>query len=179
MLLERYYDESLAQASYLIGCERTREAIVIDPNVLERYEGAAYRTRMRIKYVTETHIHADYLSGSRQLAKEHDATLLLSGHGGADWSYADKPGDRVRIIKDGDSIAVGNVRLDVMHVPGHTPEHIVFLVTDTVVSDKPMGIVSGDFLFVGDVGRPDLLEKAAKVAGTMESSARQLYQSLQ
>jgi len=179
MLLERYYDDTLAQASYLIACEATGEAIVIDPNVVERYEATLKSRRLRLRYVTETHIHADYLSGSRQLAKAHRAGLLLSSHGGADWSYAGTEGNTVRPLRDGDSINVGNIRLDVLHTPGHTPEHICFLVTDTPASDKPMGLVSGDFLFVGDVGRPDLLERAARVAGTMEHSARDLYRSLQ
>ena len=85
MLLERYYDDSLAQASYLIGCEATGEAIVIDANRdIERYSRAAASHRMRIRYVTETHIHADFLSGSRDLARATRATLLLSDHGGED-----------------------------------------------------------------------------------------------
>lgn len=174
MLLERYYDEALAQASYLIGCEQTGVAIVIDPNPLERY---VTLRRMRIRFVAETHIHADFLSGSRELAREHQATLLLSGHGGDDWSY--RNADGARLVRDGDAITVGKVRLDVVHTPGHTPEHISLLVTDTAVGDRPMGLISGDFLFVGDVGRPDLLERAAKVQGSMERAARQLYNSLQ
>jgi len=178
MLLERYYDDSLAQASYLIGCERAREAIVIDPNVLETYESALRRHRMKIRYVTETHIHADFLSGARALTREHKATLLLSSHGGKDWTYSTSPTDSVRLIKDGDSILVGMVRIDVIHTPGHTPEHVSFFVTDLAAGDRAMGLVSGDFLFVGDVGRPDLLEKAAKVRGTMASSARALFASL-
>jgi hydroxyacylglutathione hydrolase len=179
MLLERYYDDALAQASYLIGCERTRQAIVIDPNRdVERYARAAAGRRMRITFVTETHIHADFLSGSRALASAARATLLLSDHGGADWSYRFAAADAARLVRDGETITVGAVRLDVLHTPGHTPEHICFLVTDTAAGDRPMGIVSGDFLFVGDVGRPDLLERAANVAGSMEGAARDLFASL-
>jgi hydroxyacylglutathione hydrolase len=177
MLLERYYDDSLAQASYLIGCERSGEAIVIDPSFVSVH--GARRHRMTVRYVTETHIHADFLSGAREMAKRERATLLLSAHGGTDWSYKTATDDTCRLIRDGDSIQVGMVRLDVMHTPGHTPEHIAFLVTDLANGDKPLGLISGDFVFVGDVGRPDLLEKAAKVAGTMESSAKELYSSLQ
>jgi hydroxyacylglutathione hydrolase len=177
MLLERYYDDSLAQASYLLGCERTREAIVIDPNATTSY--ASTRMRMRIKYVTETHIHADFLSWSRDLAAEEGAELLLSGHGGTEWSYKTDGAVKTRLLHDGDVITVGKLRLEVLHTPGHTPEHLCFVVTDTATGDRPMGIVSGDFLFVGDVGRPDLLEKAAKVSGSMEDSARALYRSLQ
>lgn len=179
MLLERYYDESLAQASYLIGCERTGEAIVIDANRdVERYARAAAAHRMRIRYVTETHIHADYLSGSRDLARATRASLLLSDHGGADWSYRFAAAEDAQLVRDGESITVGKVKLDVWHTPGHTPEHIVFLVTDMAVGPQPMGMISGDFVFVGDVGRPDLLERAARVEGTMEASAKQLFASL-
>jgi hydroxyacylglutathione hydrolase len=182
MLLERYYDESLAQASYLIGCERTREAIVIDPNRdVERYLRAAEARRMRIAFVAETHIHADYLSGAVQLAAmaPEKPLLLLSAYGGEDWSYRYATAAGARLVRDGETLVVGEVRVRVMHTPGHTPEHISFVVTDTATSDRPLGLVSGDFLFVGDVGRPDLLEKAANVAGTMEGSARELYRSLQ
>lgn len=179
MLLERYYDDSLAQASYLIACEATREAIVIDPNPITPYESLP-RLRVQIKYVTETHIHADFFSGSRDLAAANRAELLFSGHGGSDWSYKidSGGGPRARLIRDGDTIMVGKVKIDVLHTPGHTPEHLSFVVTDTAAGDRPMGIITGDFVFVGDVGRPDLLEKAAKVKGTMESSARDLFRSL-
>ena len=129
MLLERYYDDALAQASYLIGCEACGEAIVVDPNRdIDRYVRAAAARKLRITSVTETHIHADFLSGSRELAAATKATLLLSAHGGESWSYGFTEG--VRLVRDGDSIAIGNVRLDVRHTPGHTPEHIAFIVTD-------------------------------------------------
>ena len=179
MLLERYYDESLAQASYLIGCERTREAIIVDPNRdIDRYSRAAAAHRMRVRYVTETHVHADYLSGSRDLSRASGAELLLSGHGGADWSYGFAADAGARLLRDGDRIVLGKVRIDVLHTPGHTPEHIAFLVTDTATSDRAMGMLTGDFIFVGDVGRPDLLERAANVQGSMATAARQLYASL-
>lgn len=179
MLLERYYDESLAQASYLIGCERAREAIVIDPNRdVEAYVRAAAARRVQIRYVTETHIHADFLSGARELAETTGATLLLSSHGGADWSYRYPAEEQPRLVSGGDTIDVGSVRLSARHTPGHTPEHLALLVTDTATGERPIGLVSGDFLFVGDVGRPDLLERAANMAGTMERAARALYASL-
>jgi hydroxyacylglutathione hydrolase len=178
MLLERYYDDSLAQAGYLIACEQSREAIVIDANRdVDRYIDAAAARRLTIRYVTETHIHADFLSGARALASVARAELLLSGYGGADWSYR-YPADAARLLRDGESLLLGKVRLTVLHTPGHTPEHICFLVTDTAVGDQPLGLVSGDFLFVGDVGRPDLLERSARALGTMEQSARELYASL-
>lgn len=179
MLLERYYDDSLAQASYLVGCERSREAVIVDANRdIDRYTRAAAAHRMRIRYVTETHIHADYLSGSRDLARATGAELLLSSHGGGDWSYQFAAGSGARLVRDGDAITIGRVRLDVLHTPGHTPEHVAFLVTDTAASDHAMGMLTGDFIFVGDVGRPDLLERAANVQGSMASAARQLYASL-
>lgn len=179
MLLERYYDESLAQASYLIACERTREAIIVDPNRdIDGYARAAAAHRMRLRYVTETHIHADYLSGSRDLARASGGELLLSAHGGADWSYRFAGDVGARLLRDGDAIMLGKVRLDVLHTPGHTPEHIAFLVTDTATSDRAVGMLTGDFIFVGDVGRPDLLERAANVPGSMATAAHDLYASL-
>lgn len=179
MLLERYYDESLAQAGYLIGCERSGDAIVIDAGRdTERYLRGASAHRMRIRYVTETHVHADFLSGSRDLARAARATLVLSDHGAPDWTYGFAAADNARLVRDGESIEVGTVALQVMHTPGHTPEHISFLVTDRAAGTQPMGMLSGDFLFVGDVGRPDLLERAAGAAGNMEQSARQMAESL-
>ena len=179
MFLKRFYDEPLAQASYLIGCAVTGEAIVIDPNRdVQPYLDAAKAENLRITHVTETHIHADFVSGARELAARSKAQLFLSAEGGKDWQYAFAKSDGAALLRDGDQIKVGNVRLDVMHTPGHTPEHISFLVTDTASASAPMGIVSGDFVFVGDVGRPDLLEKAAKVANTMDAAARTLFKSL-
>jgi hydroxyacylglutathione hydrolase len=179
MLLKRFYDDGLAQASYLVGSERTGEALVIDPlRDLEPYLAAAADEELRITHVTETHIHADFLSGARDLVKRTGARLLLSAEGGADWQYHFAPDERAELLRDGDSFTIGEIRVDVRHTPGHTPEHLVFLVTDGAVADRPLGIFTGDFIFVGDVGRPDLLERAAHVAGTMESSARALFQSL-
>jgi hydroxyacylglutathione hydrolase len=179
MLLERYYDDSLAQASYLIACEQRRESIIVDPNRdIERYTRAAAARRLKIRFVTETHVHADFLSGARELAAAAGAELLLSAHGGPEWTYRFVGEAGVRLVRHGDLIALGKVRLRVVHTPGHTPEHIALLVTDTAVGDQPIGLLSGDFLFVGDVGRPDLLERSARALGTMEQSARQLYASL-
>ena len=180
MFLQRFYHEGLAQASYLIGCERTGQAIVIDPNRdLDIYLRAASAKALQITHVTETHIHADYVSGSRDLAQRTHAQLLLSGEGGPDWQYAFAAESHAKLVRDGDVIRVGLVELRVLHTPGHTPEHLTFVVTDTPTSPHPMGAVTGDFIFVGDVGRPDLLERAAGVAGTMQANAKQLYASLQ
>jgi len=180
MFLKRFYDDGLAQASYLIGCAVTGEAIVIDANRdIAQYLDAAAAEKLRVTHVTETHIHADYVSGSRELARAAGAKLFLSAEGGRDWQYAFAKEEGATLLRDGDEIRVGNIRIKAMHTPGHTPEHLSFLVTDTAGADAPMGIVSGDFVFVGDVGRPDLLERAAKVAGTMEEGARQLFRSLE
>ncbi len=180
MLLKRFYDDKLAQASYMIGCQVTGEAIVIDPHRdTDMYLRAAQDEGLEISYVSETHIHADYLSGSRQLAKRTSAELVLSGDGDATWQYGFAEEDGARVVHDGDRITLGNVTIEVLHTPGHTPEHISFMVTDGVASSEPMGLLTGDFIFVGDVGRPDLLETAAGFAGTTEASARVLYESLQ
>jgi hydroxyacylglutathione hydrolase len=179
VFIRRFYDEPLAQASYLIGCERAGEAVVIDANRdTDQYRAAAREKDVRITHVTETHIHADYLSGSRQLARETGARLLLSAEGGEAWQYAFARDDGATLLHEGDRFEVGAVRVDVMHTPGHTPEHLTFLITDAAATDTPLGALTGDFIFVGDVGRPDLLERAARVGGTMEASARELYRSL-
>jgi hydroxyacylglutathione hydrolase len=180
MFFQRFYDRPLAQASYMIGCQRTGEAVVVDPNRdVQQYLDTAAKEGLRITHVTETHIHADFVSGSRELAGRTGAQLLLSDEGDADWKYAFAPQNGARLLKDGEHVMVGNIRLDVLHTPGHTPEHVSFVVTDTPAASGPWGILTGDFVFVGDVGRPDLLEKAAGHAGTMEASARTLFHSLQ
>ncbi|HEY8470612.1 MAG TPA: MBL fold metallo-hydrolase, partial [Longimicrobiales bacterium] len=153
MYLKRFYDEKLAQASYLVGCAATGEALVVDANRdVQQYIDEADAHGMRITHVTETHIHADYVSGSRELAARTGAKLYLSDEGGEDWKYAFAEEAGAVLLEDGDSFMVGNIRIDVMHTPGHTPEHISFLVTDTAAADRPMGVFTGDFVFVGDVG---------------------------
>ncbi|HTK06203.1 MAG TPA: rhodanese-like domain-containing protein [Ktedonobacteraceae bacterium] len=180
MLLRPFYDESLAQASYIIGCQATGEALVIDPNrFLDQYIELAKRKDLRITAVTETHIHADFVSGSRELAQRTGAQLYLSDMGPAAWKYAYASEAGAILLKDKDTFMVGNIQVQALHTPGHTPEHVSFLITDTAAADEPIGLFTGDFLFVGDVGRPDLLERAAGVLGTMELGARQLFHSIQ
>jgi hydroxyacylglutathione hydrolase len=180
LILKRFYDDFLAQASFLIGCERTREAIVIDPNRnSQQYLEAAEAQRLRIVKVAETHIHADFLSGCAELAAAAGAEMCVSGEGGKEWSYSLPSNLKSRVLRNGDTLAVGTLKFEMVHTPGHTPEHIVFLVTDTTVSGKPLGAFTGDFIFAGDVGRPDLLEKAAGVSGTMRAGAAQLFKSVQ
>ncbi len=175
MYFQHVYEKGLAQASYFIGCQATGDAIVIDPKRdIDTYLEIAEREKMTITKIAETHIHADFLSGSRELQMATGAELLLSDEGGADWQYQFEHTG----LKDGDIFKVGNLKLEVMHTPGHTPEHISFLLTDTAASSAPIMIFTGDFVFVGDVGRPDLLEKAAGIRGTQEKGARDMFQSL-
>jgi hydroxyacylglutathione hydrolase len=180
MIVKRFYDEKLAQASYLIGCAATGEALVVDANRdVDQYLKMAEAEGVRITHVTETHIHADYVSGSRELAGRTGAQLYLSDEGDEDWKYLFAVEAGATLVREGDHFEVGNIRIDVVHTPGHTPEHISFLVTDGAAADRPIGALTGDFVFVGDVGRPDLLEKAAKVEGTMVAGARTLFRSLE
>lgn len=180
MLLKYFYDESLAQASYLIGCAKTGEAMVIDPmRDVEPYLDVAQKHGLRITHVTETHIHADFVSGLRELAARTGATMYVSDMGDAAWKYAFADQPDVIPVRDGDRWMVGNIRVEVIHTPGHTPEHLAFMITDTAAADEPIGVFTGDFLFVGDVGRPDLLEEAAGMAGTKEPGARRQFHSVQ
>lgn len=175
MFFEHIYDETLAQGSYFIACQATGEAIVIDAKRdIDTYLEIASRKNFKIKYVVETHIHADYLAGTRELAFVTGAKMYLSGEGGEGWSY-EFPHEPLR---DGDVIDVGNLKLEVLHTPGHTPESISFLLTDCPATDQPSMIFTGDFVFVGDVGRPDLLEEAAGIEGTAKQGAHQMWNSL-
>jgi hydroxyacylglutathione hydrolase len=175
MLFTRIYDDDLAQVSYFIGCQATGEAAVVDPRRdIAVYLDEAEKNGMKITAVTETHIHADYLSGSRELAAATGATLYLSDEGDADWKY----GFEGEKLYDGDEIRVGNVTLRAIHTPGHTPEHLSFLVTDGATTDEPGFILTGDFVFVGDLGRPDLLDEAAGGKDTRFVGARQMFASL-
>jgi hydroxyacylglutathione hydrolase len=180
MLLKRIFDDKLAQASYLVASQHEKVALVVDPNRdISQYIRAAAEAGVRITDVTETHIHADFVSGARDLAARTGARLHLSSSGTESWRYAFAAESKANLLTDGSSFMVGMVRIDVIHTPGHTPEHLTFLVTDTEVADEPMGAITGDFIFVGDVGRPDLLERAAGVGGTKEPAARDLFKSLQ
>ena len=179
MLFKRFYDENLAQASYLIACERTREGILVDPNIdIGQYTRAASAERIRITHVTETHIHADLVSGARALADATGAALHLSSQGGKEWGYTSDALGRAHPLRDGSEISVGSVRVRVAHTPGHTPEHLTFFISDLDRGDDPVGALTGDFIFVGDVGRPDLLERAVGARGIMERSAAELHRSI-
>ncbi|KIC89618.1 rhodanese-like domain-containing protein [Flavihumibacter sp. ZG627] len=175
MFFQHIYDKSLAQASYFIGCQKAGVAAVIDAKRdVDTYLEIAKQNNMKITHIFETHIHADFLAGSRELAALTGADMYLSAEGGEGWEYefAHKP------LKDGDVVMVGNLKIEVIHTPGHTPESISFLLTDTPASDEPVMLFTGDFVFVGDIGRPDLLEKAAGMKGTQDVGAHQMFNSI-
>jgi hydroxyacylglutathione hydrolase len=146
-------------------------AIVIDPRRdIDVYSEFALTNDLTITHILETHIHADYASGARELAHATGAEFLASTHDvGEDFSYRFPHRD----IRDGESIDVGDVRITALHTPGHTPEHLSFVVHELTRSREPMALMSGDFVFVGSLGRPDLLGEAAK-----QRLAGQLYDSL-
>ncbi|MFE7631308.1 rhodanese-like domain-containing protein [Kocuria sp. NPDC057446] len=175
MLIERIYDEDLAQAGYVIGCQRTGQALVVDARRdIDVYRDLAARNGMQITAVTETHIHADYLSGTRELAAATGADIHVSGEGGEDWQYEFEAAR----LHDGDEIRIGNIVVTAVHTPGHTPEHLSFLVTDGAFADAPGYLLTGDFVFSGDLGRPDLLDEAAGGVDTRFLGAKQMFASL-
>lgn len=179
MLLKYFYDQSLAHASYLVGCQKTNEAIVIDAGRdVQQYLIAASNAGLKIVAAAETHIHADFVAGSRELAARTGARLFLSDEGPPEWKYEYASQYEHQLLKDGDEFYVGRVKFTTLHTPGHTPEHICFLLTDEGGgADQPMGLFSGDFVFVNALGRPDLLETAAGITGSAEEGARSLFQS--
>ena len=176
MLLRQIYDEDLAHAAWLLGCQRTGEAIIFDPaRDIDRYLELADSHGMKISAVAETHVHADFLSGAQAMAEATGATLYLSAHGGEAWTARWIEPYRNVMLRHDDVFRVGGIQFTARHTPGHTPEHISYVVTDIGGgADEPFGILSGDFVFVGDLGRPDLLERAAGHEGVMERSAKEL-----
>ncbi len=175
MFFELVYDKSLAQASYVIGCQAGGIAAVIDPKRdVDTYLQIAKANNMKITHIFETHIHADFLSGARELAALTGAEMYLSDEGDENWKY-EFPHNK---IKGGDNVKLGNLNFEVIHTPGHTPESVSFLLTDKPASSEPVMLFTGDFVFVGDVGRPDLLEQAAGLVGTQDIGAAQMYDSL-
>ncbi len=173
MLLHQRFIPGLAIASYIVADDTSGEAAVIDPTRdVEAYIQFANDHDLHIRHIIETHVHADFVSGAKELkARLHDEpTIHCSSYGGPDWTqpYPDQ------YVKEGDTVEFGNVRLGFLHTPGHTPEHISPLLYDTSRStETPWVMFSGDFLFVGDVGRPDLLGAEA-----MKELAHELYLSV-
>jgi hydroxyacylglutathione hydrolase len=166
MYFKQFYLGCLAHASYLIGSDG--EAVVVDPQRdVEQYVDEANAQHLKIKHVIETHLHADFVSGHRELAERTGAEIVFSKHAGAAFPH--------RAVTDGDEILIGKVKLRILETPGHTPESMCILVTDTQASDQPQKILTGDTLFIGDVGRPDL---AGSKGYTPQMMAAMMYDTL-
>jgi glyoxylase-like metal-dependent hydrolase (beta-lactamase superfamily II)/rhodanese-related sulfurtransferase len=165
MYFKQFYLNCLAHASYLIGSDG--EAAVVDPQRdVDQYIEDAEARGLRIKYVIETHLHADFVSGHRELAARTGAEIVFGEKAGASFPH--------RAVRDGDELNVGSVRLRMTETPGHTPESICVLVSDKA-SDEPQKVLTGDTLFIGDVGRPDL---AGAKGYTKEMMAAMMYDTL-
>lgn len=166
MYFKQFYLGCLAHASYLIGSEGV--AAVVDPQRdVDGYLAEAENAGLKIEYVIETHLHADFVSGHRELAARTGAEIVFGEKAGATFPH--------RAVKDGEEIRVGKVVLRFMETPGHTPESVSVIVIDTEVSAEPQKVLTGDTLFIGDVGRPDL---AGAKGYTPETMAGMLYESL-
>jgi glyoxylase-like metal-dependent hydrolase (beta-lactamase superfamily II)/rhodanese-related sulfurtransferase len=154
MYIEQFFIEGLGCASYLVGCEAHRIAAVVDPDRdIGKYLDAARSRGGTITHIIETHLHADHVSGNTDLAQQTGAEIYL--HEAAQAEFPHRP------LQTGQQLWLGNVRLDVLHTPGHTPESITLLVSDTTRGQEPWLALTGDTLFVGDVGRPDLVGSGA------------------
>ena len=169
MILEQHYLGCLAQASYLIGDERTREAAIVDPRRdVDEYLEVLQRNGLELKWVLLTHLHADFVAGHLELAQRTGCGIALAQSAGAEFEH--------RGLSEGDAIALGDVRIEVVETPGHTPEGLTYLVYGPGDDPgAPHAALTGDTLFVGDVGRPDL---AASTGTTADELAGQLYDSL-
>ncbi len=165
MYLQQFFIDGLGCASYIVGCESAGVAAVIDPDRdVQKYLDVAQAHGLRITHVIETHLHADHVSGNSDLAEQTGADIYVHEAANAEFEY--------QPLVDGDMLTLGNVRLQVVHTPGHTPESITLLVADKMRSDETWMALTGDTLFVGDVGRPDLvgIEAARDLAGHMHET---------
>lgn len=168
MIIDQFYLQCLAQASYLVADERTKTAAIIDPRRdVDIYLAEAAARGLDIRHVILTHFHADFVSGHLELQERTGATIHLGARGVAD--YAFEP------LAEGDVIELGDARLEVLETPGHTPEGISLVAKDSAKGDDPIAVFTGDALFVGDVGRPDLM---ASKGVTAHELAGWLYDSL-
>ena len=166
MYFKQFYLACLAHASYLIGADG--EAAVVDPQRdVDQYIEEAAAQNLKIKYIIETHLHADFVSGHRELAARTGAEIVFGEKAGATFPH--------RAVKDGDELSVGGVKLEILETPGHTPESICVLVTDAENADEPKKILTGDTLFIGDIGRPDL---AGGKGYTPQKMASMMYDTL-
>lgn len=165
MYTQQFFVEGLGCASYIVGCEAEGVAAVIDPDRnVQKYLEAADARGLKITHIIETHLHADHVSGNTDLAARSGADIYLHEASGAEFNH--------KSLQDGEIIALGNIRLKVVHTPGHTPESITLLVSDTTRAEEPWLALTGDTLFVGDIGRPDLVgaEAANGLAADMYTS---------
>lgn len=162
MFTQQFFVDGLACASYLVGCEAKGVAAVVDPDRdIRKYIEAARERGVTITHIIETHLHADHVSGNTELAARTGADIYIHEASGAEYAH--------KSLKHDDIVEAGNVRIRVMHTPGHTPESITLLVSDTTRAEEPWLALTGDTLFVGDIGRPDLvgIEAARQLAGDM------------
>jgi hydroxyacylglutathione hydrolase len=175
VLFERFEDKGLAQYSYAVGCEQAGEIAIVDPRRdVGIYLDFAAARGLGISHVVETHIHADFASGAGALADRTGATIQLSAYDRGEVYEAAFPHEA---LEDGSTLVVGSARIEALHTPGHTPEHLAFLVFDTARAVAvPQILLSGDFLFVGSVGRPDLIGDDVKqaLAGRQFDSVQRL-----
>ena len=171
MYFEQFYLGCLAHASYLLGSKG--EGIVVDPQRdVEIYLEAARKNELKIRYIFETHLHADFVSGHRELAARTGAEIYLSRHAGATFPHVD--------VDDGYTLRVGKLKIEVLATPGHTPESISLLVTDEEKGDQPSAVLTGDTLFIGDVGRTDLspTHTPVQLAGMLHDSLNRKLMTL-
>jgi len=165
MILRQFLHSDPVAASYLVGCGGRAAAAVVDPlGDLAPYLGAAEATGMRVRYVIDTHLHADHVSAGRALAEAAGAEYVLFAGAAANFAF--------RGVRDGEVLELGNVLITILHTPGHTPEHISLLVTDRTRADEPWFVLTGHTLMVGDLGRTELATSA-------EEGARALFRSVQ
>ncbi|NNF65736.1 MAG: MBL fold metallo-hydrolase [Acidimicrobiia bacterium] len=168
MKFTQYYLDCLSQASYLIGDETTGRAVVVDPRRdIDEYVNDAEADGLKIEMVIETHFHADFLSGHLELAAATGAEIGFSSVGETEFPS--------RALEDGERYSLGEVELEFLHTPGHTPESLSIVVYEHAGDEIPYGVLTGDTLFIGDVGRPDLL---ASIGFTRDELADSLYDSL-
>jgi len=163
MFVQQFFVKGLAHSSYLLG--GTETCAIVDPRRdVQVYLDAAEDMGMKITHILETHLHADFVSGHMDLAKLTGATIVAPRAGGCSFEHL--------AVGDGDGFEIENLKIEVLDTPGHTPEHISFVVTDTSRGDEPAAVFCGDTLFVGDVGRPDLFP------GMAQELASKLFSSI-
>jgi len=162
---QQFFIEGLGCASYIVGCEARGVAAIVDPDRdIQKYLDAAQNRGLTITHIIETHLHADHVSGNTDLAKRTGADIYVHETSSAEYAH--------KSLKHNDVIELGNIHIKVLHTPGHTPESISLLVSDTTRAEEPWLALTGDTLFVGDIGRPDLVgvEAARELADNMYDS---------